>query len=69
MRICIRLVKVISRERVGFARVDATGVRLVRGESAARITLLVRFRVRLGEPDTITRQRARDTALKYLDIS
>ena len=69
MRIRVAAVRVHRRHRFAVARVSATSARKVSGRPVARIDLRVTFKVARGEPVRTTRQRARETALDYLDVS
>lgn len=69
-RMKIRLISVTVRPREGLAvaRAQAVSARKLRGKPVATIGLEVRLRVPAGEPLHITRQRARDAAVDFLDV-
>lgn len=68
MRVCVRSVQMLESQGIGVARVTATSTRKVRGRPAARISLEVTFEAYPSEDAALVRDRARDTALCFLDV-
>jgi len=68
MKIRLVSVTVCPEEGVAVARVQAVSARKVGGRPVAIIGLEVRLQVPAGEPPHITRQRARDAAVDFLDV-
>lgn len=68
MRVHVRSVQVLDREGLVLARVEAASERKVRGRPVARIELELTFRARLSEGAAAVRARARDAALRLLDV-
>lgn len=65
----VRSVEVLPKARLAVARVSATSARKVTGRPVARINLRITFRVARGEPASVAKQRARDDALAFLDVT
>ena len=69
LRVRVRSVKVFPKARLAVARVSATSAGKVGGRPVARIELNVAVRVGRGEPPARVRDRLRDEALVFLDVS
>jgi hypothetical protein len=68
MRVRVRSVRVLAKERLAVARVTAASTRKVRGKIAARVELVVTFQAE-GIARSALAIRARAAALDFLDVA
>ena len=68
MRIRVMSVAMCPEDRVAVARVQAVSARKLRGRPVAIIEVEVRLQVPADESPHVTRRRAREAAVDFLDV-